>query len=213
MTSFNIDNIEGLNEFQLAEVEILQSAYSDIFMIERISLLNDNNDNGLEVIFKLINFVNNNTIRIVLPSSYPISPLSCVLIETNLPLINSIEIKKKINSIAFESSLDEICCSLLIIQTIKDYIEDYEINKIKQIIKKDDNNEIKKVIIVRVFIYFHHIKSERKKKEIVNNAKELNLSGLWKEGFPGLLLAEGNRDDINEYIRILKSLKWQKMTV
>lgn len=44
--------------------------------------------------------------------------------------------------------------------------------------------------ISRSLIYFHHIKSPMKKKEIVSTAAELSLSGLWKEGFPGIVIIE-----------------------
>lgn len=52
--------------------------------------------------------------------------------------------------------------------------------------------------IARMLVYFHHIKSPAKKKDIVSNAAELQLCGLWKEGFPGIVIIEGEKDSCLE---------------
>ena len=75
----------------------------------------------------------------------------------------------------------------------------------------NDNNNNN--CITRTFIYFHHIKSSQKKKEIIDSANELELYGIWKEGFPGLILCEGMKINIEEYVSRLKRLRWQQMTV
>ena len=67
--------------------------------------------------------------------------------------------------------------------------------------------------LMQVLIYFHHIKSSMKKKVIVDSACELKLGGYWKEGFPGVIIAEGLFDDVQEYITRLQKLRWQHMVV
>ena len=64
----------------------------------------------------------------------------------------------------------------------------------------------KNIKLMQVLIYFHHIKSPMKKKEIVDSAHELDVGGLWKEGFPGVIIAEGKLDDVQEYISRLQKL-------
>jgi len=71
----------------------------------------------------------------------------------------------------------------------------------------------KNIKLMQVLIYFHHIKSSMKKKVIVDSAAELELGGYWKEGFPGVIIAEGMFDDVQEYISRLQKLRWQHMVV
>ena len=80
-------------------------------------------------------------------------------------------------------------------------------------ISKNDDPTSKNIKLMQVLIYFHHIKSSTKKKEIVDSAHELDLGVLWKEGFPGIIIAEGQFDDVQEYIKRLQKLKWQHMVI
>lgn len=64
-----------------------------------------------------------------------------------------------------------------------------------------------------VVIWFHHIKSLTKRKLIVSWARELDLRGYCKPGFPGLILCEGSEGAVEEYLERLRSLKWQAMQV
>jgi hypothetical protein len=107
---------------------------------------------------------------------------------------------------ANERAKDEMICCFEIIQAINDYIEDNK-DKIDINHNNDDDDNNKSDIdnndrISRTFIYFHHIKSSQKKKEIIDNANELEIYGIWKEGFPGLILCEGIKINIEEYVRL-----------
>lgn len=69
------------------------------------------------------------------------------------------------------------------------------------------------VRVARLLIYFHHIKSAKKKREIVDNACELDLSGFWKEGFPGIIIIEGLEESCLEFVKRIQRLRWQHMVV
>mmetsp|Transcript_31953 Transcript_31953/g.80713 ORF Transcript_31953/g.80713 Transcript_31953/m.80713 type:complete len:147 (+) Transcript_31953:119-559(+) len=60
---------------------------------------------------------------------------------------------------------------------------------------------------------FHHIKSLTKRKSIVEWARTLRLGGFCKPGFPGVIVVEGEESDVAEYVRLIKSLRWQAMGV
>ncbi|KAJ1975604.1 hypothetical protein H4R34_004274 [Dimargaris verticillata] len=64
--------------------------------------------------------------------------------------------------------------------------------------------------ITRVLLWMHHLLSTTKRKFICQWSKELGLS---KPGYPGILVAEGPSDAVNEYVRRLKALRWQAITV
>eukprot|EP00873_Tetraselmis_striata_P015851 jgi/Tetstr1/436115/TSEL_024962.t1 len=61
----------------------------------------------------------------------------------------------------------------------------------------------------RCVIWFHHIKSLTKRKSIVEWARTLRLGGFCKPGFPGVIVVEGEESDVAEYVRLIKSLRWQ----
>lgn len=48
----------------------------------------------------------------------------------------------------------------------------------------------------RIVLWFHHIKSLTKRKNIVGWASELQIRGFSKPGFPGVIICEGYRGDI-----------------
>ncbi|KAI9137527.1 hypothetical protein BKA69DRAFT_1128135 [Paraphysoderma sedebokerense] len=62
-------------------------------------------------------------------------------------------------------------------------------------------------------LWFHHLLSLTKRKNIVTWASELDLRGVCKPGYPGILVVEGLDEDITEYISRLKALRWQAITV
>ncbi|KAJ1642728.1 hypothetical protein IWQ61_010597, partial [Dispira simplex] len=67
--------------------------------------------------------------------------------------------------------------------------------------------------LTRVVLWMHHLLSTTKRKQICQWALELDLFGISKPGYPGVLIAEGPTDAINEYIRRLKALRWQALVV
>jgi hypothetical protein len=69
------------------------------------------------------------------------------------------------------------------------------------------------LVLKQVVVWFHHIYSATKKKEIVDGAAELGLGGWWKANAPGVIVAEGPRDHVDAYVRRLARLQWQHMVV
>lgn len=62
-------------------------------------------------------------------------------------------------------------------------------------------------------IWFHHVKSLTKRKRIVAAAREAELSGFCKPGFPGVLVAAGRESELGPYVRELREMRWQAMDV
>lgn len=67
--------------------------------------------------------------------------------------------------------------------------------------------------IHRKVVWFHHIKSSKKKKHIVEWGKELRLGGYCKPGFPGVLIFEGEGSNVADYLKRIKRLRWQHLQV
>ncbi|KAI5251103.1 DUF1115-domain-containing protein [Aureobasidium subglaciale] len=78
---------------------------------------------------------------------------------------------------------------------------------------KDDGPHQHTSQIKRVVIWSHHLLATSKRKDIQAWSKELSLSGYSRPGHPGSIFAEGDEDQIDEFIRRLKQLRWQALQV
>jgi hypothetical protein len=67
--------------------------------------------------------------------------------------------------------------------------------------------------IARCLVHFHHIMADSKKAFIKEEASLLDLGGVWCSGFPGCVVVEGLKRDVDEYLKGLRGLRWQEMTV
>lgn len=70
-----------------------------------------------------------------------------------------------------------------------------------------------KGVLERIWIYSHHIKSSAKRQELINQARQLQLSGFSRPGKPGIICVEGRPEQVQEYWRTIKALRWQKITL
>ena len=50
--------------------------------------------------------------------------------------------------------------------------------------------------LARLVLWFHHIKDLTKRKNIVGWANELEIRGFSKPGFPGVIICEGRKADV-----------------
>jgi Protein of unknown function (DUF1115) len=64
-----------------------------------------------------------------------------------------------------------------------------------------------------VLVWTHHLLNTAKRKFIISRGSELSLSGISKPGHPGVILVEGTSDNIDTFVRELKSLRWQAIAV
>ena len=67
--------------------------------------------------------------------------------------------------------------------------------------------------IGRAVVWFHHIKSPKKKASIAAWSNELNTRGFAKPGYPGVLYAEGEKDNVDELLRRMRAQRWKAMAV
>lgn len=65
----------------------------------------------------------------------------------------------------------------------------------------------------RCMLWFHHIKSVAKRKEIVSLARASRLGGFCKPGFPGVIVCEGEDTEVDSFVHSLRALRWQAMDV
>jgi hypothetical protein len=67
--------------------------------------------------------------------------------------------------------------------------------------------------LARFWIYSHHIYNKFKRKEILDTARDLALTGFSLPGKPGIICVEGGREDCVDFWTRIRSLNWQKIVL
>jgi len=62
--------------------------------------------------------------------------------------------------------------------------------------------------IARTLLRSHHLLSTQKRKSILTWSSELSLWGISKVGYPGIIIVEGRKEDVEEFERRIKGLNW-----
>eukprot|EP00397_Hematodinium_sp_SG-2012_P058482 GEMP01074022.1.p1 GENE.GEMP01074022.1~~GEMP01074022.1.p1 ORF type:complete len:257 (+),score=55.85 GEMP01074022.1:82-852(+) len=65
----------------------------------------------------------------------------------------------------------------------------------------------------RRLMYSHHILASSKRRAIVDWAKQLELGGFSKIGYPGVIVVEGDEDNVRSYVDALTRLRWKHFVV
>lgn len=207
---------------QIDELDMLQSIFcnSGEFQIEDHSATADINEyllgNLQELTQRLeysIYFKESNgkiEIKVILPNLYPtievanVSVKSCILNKNDETLI-----KREIEN--FIKKIDKT--EAYMYQVISWIQENIDAFKNLKPIETNLPEKVLEIELQRLWIYSHHIKSKTKRINIVNNAKNLNLTGFCKPGKPGIICVEGYKEDTEEFWKLLKGMNWQKITV
>ncbi|KAM7537343.1 hypothetical protein Aperf_G00000064542 [Anoplocephala perfoliata] len=63
------------------------------------------------------------------------------------------------------------------------------------------------------WIFSHHIRNPKKRKVIVDWARELGLTGCCLPGKPGIIVAEGPENKVEEYWKRIRVLTWKRIQV
>ncbi|XP_040836632.1 RWD domain-containing protein 2B isoform X2 [Ochotona curzoniae] len=69
------------------------------------------------------------------------------------------------------------------------------------------------LILTRLWIYSHHIYNKYKRKNILEWAKELSLSGFSMPGKPGVVCVEGPQSACEEFWSRLRKLNWKRILI
>lgn len=69
------------------------------------------------------------------------------------------------------------------------------------------------LVLTRLWIYSHHIYNKCKRKDILQWAKELSLSGFSMPGKPGVVCVEGPHGACEEFWSRLKKLNWKRILI
>nr|XP_023681866.1 RWD domain-containing protein 2B [Paramormyrops kingsleyae]XP_023681867.1 RWD domain-containing protein 2B [Paramormyrops kingsleyae] len=68
-------------------------------------------------------------------------------------------------------------------------------------------------VFTRLWIYSHHIYNKSKRKNMLDWARELGLSGFSMPGKPGVVCVEGRQPDCEEFWARVKCLTWKRIMI
>ena len=68
-------------------------------------------------------------------------------------------------------------------------------------------------VFTQLWIYSHHIYSKFKRRDIIDWAEELKLTGFSLPGKPGVVCVEGYSRPVDEYWHRLRRLNWKRLAI
>ncbi|XP_016104556.1 RWD domain-containing protein 2B [Sinocyclocheilus grahami] len=153
------------------------------------------------------------TLLCTCPTDYPkvlpdIAVRCSVLTRSQQMMLHS-----NLNTYLSENCIGDVCI-LSAVQWINDHAQAY-ITKSVPVSdpKKEEVLMQSKEIFTRLWIYSHHIYNKIKRKNILEWAKELNLSGFSMPGKPGIVCVEGLQSACNEFWARVKVLTWKRIMI
>lgn len=209
---------------QLMDLETLQSIYMEDKELEihdhgvhadiNEFVNSDSADvvpNRLDFTLNLFDGKNKTEINFDLPSTFPYTKPSVYVVSTKLSREESRCFNEDLYKLLAEKT--DKHCLFETIEWIKDNMEKYVKGR------ETDESETKiisnntKISYSRFWIYSHHIYNKLKRREIVNLAASLNLTGFSLPGKPGVICIEGELRSCEEWWSAIRSMNWQKINV
>jgi len=225
---FSVDQYGENYEMQISEVEILQSMFSgpgelDIdpgLIHEVVDWVNDDNKAKLERMPSPIDFCvkissSNNNVEVVitLPPEYP-KILPEIYVRSNeLSRANQTLINEDIGEYLENETIPEEPSVVAVISWLQEHSENYFIKQNLNPSPVQKPQDLTSGKFSRYWIYSHHIYSKNKRKNIVDLALELGLSGFCMSGKPGIICVEGRLEHVAEWWAVVRNWNWKKISV
>lgn len=225
---FSIDQYGENYEMQISEVEILQSMFSgpgelDIdpgLIHEVVDWVNESNKSKLERMPPPIDFCvkissrnNNVEVVITLPPEYP-KILPEIYVRSNeLSRANQTLINEDIGEYLENETIPEEPSVVAVISWLQEHSENYFIKQNLNPSPVQKAQELNSGKFSRYWIYSHHIYSKNKRKNLVDLALELGLSGFCMSGKPGIICVEGRLEHVAEWWAVVRNWNWKKISV
>ncbi|GAA5922723.1 uncharacterized protein JCM15063_003402 [Sporobolomyces koalae] len=69
------------------------------------------------------------------------------------------------------------------------------------------------IALKTTLIWSHHLLATSKRKDIVAWSTELGLFGVSKPGYPGVIVIEGMKENVEEFVWRIKQLQWKALQI
>lgn len=143
---------------------------------------------------------------VTLPADYPTSKPEVYVRSESLDRSQQSNFNKILSNFVIDQADNEPCIYVLISwvqDNVEKYLKTYNNNNKKR--GKPPNKKVSKDSrFARYWIYSHHIYSKIKRKEIIDVAKENNITGFCLSGKPGIICGEGDSEECEDW--------WQRVS-
>ncbi|KAG5875470.1 hypothetical protein JTB14_016237 [Gonioctena quinquepunctata] len=218
MESIALDRLKENLQIQLSEIESLESVFCNPgeVKVDDICILSD-----------IRNFVNSKStylppyldlviktavddlkfeLCVTLPHEYPFVEPELFVRIPELNRSRHVQLNKDLNEYISIQEKGEPCI-FSAISWLQDNAQSYVTVKEEIVSRKDVKDEK----YVRYWIYSHHIYSKTKRKEILDLANQLHITGFCMPGKPGIICVEGTLSDCSEWWQCIRSMTWKKI--
>jgi len=198
---------------QIEEIEVLTSIYPSEFSVQNESdfaLVQEMLESEkfrepvpqLRVQFELDNSM---YINVTFPLQYPEETCTYEFHSPHHSNRNKSNFERDI--VAQHQELVGEPCMMEMLEWVRENIPSIE----KEVCKADHTTE--KVRTKRSYMWTHHIYSKRKKRTIKSFVDKFNLKGFTVTGKPGIIVLEGDEQNVTTVVSELKRLNWQQFLV
>ncbi|KAL4230146.1 RWD domain-containing protein 2B [Mactra antiquata] len=221
-----VDVLEML-QLQLSEVEMLQSMFpgdnelklDDVTALEDIQRFVDGKFKyeylhsrlGFTITIAVEDCKESVELVCQLPHEYPsIAPVVFTR-SSNMSRSNHRKLNEDLQNFVVSIEHGEICLYSIIEwlqENIHTYSLDDSVNEKSEKLKVEEDT-----IFTRLWIYSHHIYSKFKRRDIIDWAEELKLTGFSLPGKPGVVCVEGYSRPVDEYWHRLRRLNWKRLVI
>lgn len=217
-------------ELQLAEVEMLNSMFpsSSEFGIIDASVMDEvrqvlESSNfclqfipppSIEFYVKQVVIVNEKqeTLELMcdLPHSYPLDAIAELYVRCpSLTKHYHTKLNSDLRTYISENCLGQLCvCDAA--QWIKEHAAEYFVPSSPKAKSKTFAGPWK---FKRLWLYSHHIYSKVKRRNMLDLASELRLTGFTLPGKPGIICVEGDADDVDAFWNAVKHWTWKRISL
>ncbi|XP_054650509.1 RWD domain-containing protein 2B [Dunckerocampus dactyliophorus] len=147
------------------------------------------------------------------PSEYPSVIPEVTIRSSGLSRAQQTQLHCGLNAYLTEACLGEVCV-LSAVDWLRDNLQDF-VNKRSPSapLERDAASLQRQEAFSRLWIYSHHIYNSTKRKNILEWAKELGLTGFSMPGKPGIVCVEGPQSACEEFWSRVKVLTWKRIMI
>ena len=156
------------------------------------------------------------SLSVELPQGYPSAEPPRVSVSCPImPTASCEELAQELDQIAADGAATDREILFELLQAFQQRMAELPALQLKQQPSSSHASEARSLPTSRAarLIWYHHIKSQEKRKNIVAWARDRKLRGFCKPGFPGVIAVEGEAAACAEYVGELRALRWQAMEV
>ncbi|XP_050187272.1 RWD domain-containing protein 2B isoform X1 [Myiozetetes cayanensis] len=148
-----------------------------------------------------------------LPFKYPTVPPEITVRSSLLSRSQQIHLNSDLKTYLMQNCSGEPCM-LSARQWVKDYAAAYIDKELSSpSVTAAGAVQADVTTFTRLWIYSHHIYNKQKRKNIIDWAKELSLSGFCMPGKPGVVCVEGLQSSCEEFWSRVRRLTWKRILI